>query len=560
MKQLSVLGIEGTAWNLSASVFGEDLISLASHAYLPLSGGIHPREAAQHHASYVRSVISKAISDATNSAVDAASDEEDKRSFLSDIDAIAFSQGPGLGPCLRVVATASRALAASLKVPLIGVNHCVAHIEIGRFASGFADPIVLYASGANTQVLGYLNGRYRIFGETLDIGLGNALDKFARSKNFPHPGGPKIEEYARSGKYIPLPYTVKGMDLAFSGLMSAAKDAKAPLEDVCYSLQENAFAMCTEVSERALAQTGKDELILVGGVGANKRFQEMVQVMCEERGASFYAPEMKYLGDNGAMIAYTGRLMLQEGMTLSIPESEVRPGFRADQAEVPWRDAKPNSLQKQMLKPSTIRGAEAVVSYDVADMGRCELAVVRKKRVSKRYRVSSLDEHLIAERTRIEARLLSEARRAGVLTPVLHDVTSTTLTMDHIQGMPLKEGLSEEYLFEAGKIVGRLHAAGIVHGDLTTSNMIVENGKTEFLASGNVPPRIVLIDFGLAQMTTEPEPRGVDLHVLFQILTSTSDEYEELISAFCAGYRETSPDAELIIAREAEITERGRYL
>jgi N6-L-threonylcarbamoyladenine synthase/protein kinase Bud32 len=156
----------------------------------------------------------------------------------AEIAGIAFSQGPGLGPCLRTVATAARSLALALDVPLLGVNHCVAHVEIGRWATGCDDPIVLYASGANTQVLGYLHSRYRIFGETLDIGLGNALDKFARSKGLPHPGGPLIEEKARRGTPIDLPYTVKGMDLAFSGLMSAAKESRAPLEDVCAGLQE----------------------------------------------------------------------------------------------------------------------------------------------------------------------------------------------------------------------------------------------------------------------------------------------------------------------------------
>jgi len=536
-----VLGIEGTAWNLSASVFDHSLISLVSHAYTPPTGGIHPREAAQHHASYARSVISEALKEAD-----------------VPINAVAFSQGPGLGPCLRVVATAARALAASQNIPLIGVNHCVAHIEIGRFASGFEDPIVLYASGANTQVLGYLNGRYRIFGETLDIGIGNALDKFARSKNIAHPGGPQIEIHARDGTYIPFPYTVKGMDLAFSGLMSAAKDAKASLEDVCYSLQEHAFAMCTEVSERALAQTGKDELLLVGGVGANKRLQEMLHIMCEERGASCFAPEMKYLGDNGAMIAYTGRLMLEAGMTLSLEDSIVKPGFRADQAEVPWRDnSKAAQKHCNFGDDSEIirRGAEAVVTSGVNTFG---MPTITKKRASKRYRVVPLDEHLTSERTKTEARLLSEARKAGVRTPVLSDITENTLQMEKIHGPVLKEVLCESHLFEAGKVVGRLHSAGIVHGDLTTCNMIVEKNAGTDNGTEDLP--IALIDFGLAHMTTELEPRGVDLHVLFQILISTSAEHESLKEAFCLGYSKTAPDAALVIAREEEICERGRYL
>ncbi|MDD1717329.1 MAG: tRNA (adenosine(37)-N6)-threonylcarbamoyltransferase complex transferase subunit TsaD, partial [Methanoregulaceae archaeon] len=253
-----ILGIEGTAWNLSAAVFGTDLISLYSKPYHPLHGGIHPREAAQHHASEMKALISRVLT------------------TPDTINGVAFSQGPGLGPCLRTVATAARSLSLALRVPLVGVNHCVAHVEIGRFATGCHDPIVLYASGANTQVIGYLNNRYRIFGETLDIGIGNALDKFARGKGLPHPGGPAIEELAQQGGYVNLPYTVKGMDLAFSGLVSAAQEASAPLEDVCYSLQETAFAMCVEGTERALAHTGKDEVLLVGGVGANSRLQEML--------------------------------------------------------------------------------------------------------------------------------------------------------------------------------------------------------------------------------------------------------------------------------------------
>jgi N6-L-threonylcarbamoyladenine synthase/protein kinase Bud32 len=227
-----VLGIEGTAWNLSAALFDRDLITLVSRPYNPPHGGIHPREAAQHHASEMKDLISSVL-------------QEPQK-----ISGIAFSQGPGLGPCLRTVATAARSLSLALDVPLAGVNHCIAHVEIGRFDTGCRDPIVLYVSGANTQVIGYLNGRYRIFGETLDIGLGNALDKFARSKNFPHPGGPVIETHAKNGHYVELPYTVKGMDLAFSGLVSAAQVSKEGLSDVCFSLQETAFAMCVEVTER----------------------------------------------------------------------------------------------------------------------------------------------------------------------------------------------------------------------------------------------------------------------------------------------------------------------
>jgi N6-L-threonylcarbamoyladenine synthase/protein kinase Bud32 len=515
-----ILGIEGTAWNLSAAVFGEDLIAQSSSAYMPPQGGIHPREAAQHHAAAMKEVVGKVLQE------------------TDEIGGIAFSQGPGLGPCLRTVATASRALALALDIPLIGVNHCVAHVEIGRWATGCRDPITLYTSGANTQVIGYLNSRYRIFGETLDIGLGNALDKFARHHGLPHPGGPIIEERAKKGKYRDFPYTVKGMDLAFSGLVSAAKDPRIPLEDACKSLQENAFAMCVEVTERALAHAEKEEVLLVGGVGANKRLQEMLFLMCEDRGARFHVPPRQYLGDNGAMIAYTGRLMLESGQTLSIDESLINPVYRVDDVQVTWRsEAAATSPQKGRTEA---RGAEAVVSL--------EDEVVIKRRISKRYRQQELDLRLIMERTRAEARLIATARRAGVPTPIIQDITIDTIVMERIHGVLLKEELSPEHLCAAGKTVGRLHAAGIIHGDLTTSNMILRDGKC------------VLIDFGLAQVSSEVETRGVDIHVLFQTLKSMTTAHESLKKAFVRGYAEQFGPYDEVLKREQEIERRGRYL
>jgi N6-L-threonylcarbamoyladenine synthase/protein kinase Bud32 len=460
------------------------------------------------------------------------------------IEGVAFSQGPGLGPCLRTVATAARSLALALDVPLVGVNHCVAHVEIGCFATGCKDPIVLYASGANTQVIGYLNGRYRIFGETLDVGIGNALDKFARAKNFPHPGGPHIEVLAKEGKYVDLPYTVKGMDLAFSGLVSAAKDCMAPLPDVCYSLQETAFAMCVEVTERAMSLAGKNEVLLVGGVGANRRLQEMLRIMCEERGAEFFVPEQKYLGDNGAMIAYTGKLMLESGTVHPVKTSRINPSFRSDEVEVTWkRDVPINPDLPHSANGAERRGAEAVITFSNNN--------VQKRRVSKRYREPVLDRRLISERTRAEARLIHAARKAGVPAPVMSDITDDTIVMENIQGVLLTSELTTLHAREAGRRVGLLHTAGIMHGDLTTSNLIIREGDR----------KIVLIDFGLAQVTQEIEQRGVDIHVLFQTLESTAPNCSDsLKSAFIAGYGETFEGASDVIAREHEIELRGRYL
>jgi len=460
------------------------------------------------------------------------------------ITGIAFSQGPGLGPCLRTVATAARSLALALEVPLAGVNHCIAHVEIGRFATGCHDPIVLYASGANTQVIGYLNGRYRIFGETLDIGIGNALDKFARSKNFPHPGGPIIETQAKHGHYIELPYTVKGMDLAFSGLVSAAQASTEKLPDVCFSLQETAFAMCVEVTERAMSLAGKDEVLLVGGVGANQRLQEMLRVMCETREAKFYVPEQKYLGDNGAMIAYTGKLMLESGSSIPIEDSQIKPAFRVDEVDVTWKhESVRPGRHIQSEYHSRKRGAEAVIIF--------RNDKVEKYRPPKLYRVPALDRRLIAERTRAEARLIAAARKGGVPTPVMSDITADTIVMEEIMGKILTENLNEEAVYKSGQVIGKLHAAGIVHGDLTTSNIILREKDGI----------CVLIDFGLAQVSSEIEQRGVDVHVLFQTFESTAPERADTLkTAFVAGYTETFVEADKIIAREHEIELRGRYL
>ena len=326
---MNILGIEGTAWNLSAAVVNEKkVICEVESSYKPVQGGIHPREAAQHHASEIKNVISETLSIAKENGI-----------LKKNISAVAFSQGPGMGPCLRTVATAARALSLSLDIPLVGVNHCVAHVEVGRWNSGIKDPVVIYTSGANSQILAYRDGTYRIFGETLDIGIGNALDKFGRHAGLKHPGGPKIEKLAKKAKkYVPLPYVVKGMDLSFSGLTTAAKDAldSESLEDVCFSFQETAFAMLVEVTERALAHCGKDEVLLVGGVGANSRLKEMLKTMCKGRGAKFFAPENRFMKDNASMIAYTGLLMFKKGITTPINESSVMPDYRPDDVDISW--------------------------------------------------------------------------------------------------------------------------------------------------------------------------------------------------------------------------------
>jgi len=324
------LGIEGTAHTLGVGIVDSERKVLANvlDMYRPPEGGLHPREAANHHADVVSPLILKALEEANVS--------------MKEVDVISFSKGPGLGPCLRVAATAARSLSLLLNKPIVGVNHCVAHVEIGRATTGCTDPALLYASGGNTQVIAFANGKYRIFGETLDVGIGNMLDKLGRELGLGYYAGPTIEKLAKEGdKLLELPYSVKGMDISFSGIMTAALALKKKghrLEDIAFSIQETCFAMLAEVTERAMAHVGKDEVLLGGGVAQNMRLREMIGEMAKERGAEMFVPDRRLCMDNGAMIAWLGNLMYSSGVRMSIADTTVEQRFRTDEVEVTWRN------------------------------------------------------------------------------------------------------------------------------------------------------------------------------------------------------------------------------
>ncbi|MFB6106665.1 MAG: bifunctional N(6)-L-threonylcarbamoyladenine synthase/serine/threonine protein kinase [Halobacteriaceae archaeon] len=523
---MRVLGVEGTAWAASAAVFDADryaVTALETDPYQPESGGIHPREAAEHMRQAVPAVV--------ESVLDAAA---------GPIDAVAFSRGPGLGPCLRIVASAARALALTLDVPLVGVNHMVAHLEVGRHFAGFSAPVCLNASGANAHVLAYRDGRYRVLGETMDAGVGNAIDKFTRHVGWSHPGGPKVESAAAEGEYVELPYVVKGMDFSFSGISSAAQEAVddgVPVEDVCRGLQETVFAMLTEVSERALALTGRDELVLGGGVGQNARLREMLSEMCAARGADFYAPEAAYLGDNAGMIALLGAKMYAAGETVPVAESAVDPDFRPDEVAVTWRGPE----AERPGRADTIRGAEALVAVE-ADR-------VVKTRQPRDYRHPALDRQVRRDRTVVEARLTSDARRAGVPTPVVLDVDvpETTLTLERVGEADLRDAVDADRVRTVAAHLAALHDAGFVHGDPTTRNARVAPAED----------RVYLIDFGLGYHSDDVEDYAMDLHVLAQSLRGTADDADRLVAAAVAAYRAAGDPA--VVDHLASVEGRGRY-
>ncbi|KAK9365745.1 glycoprotease family-domain-containing protein [Lipomyces kononenkoae] len=356
------IGLEGSANKLGVGIIRHfpapvsgggprppaEILANIRHTYItPAGQGFLPRDTANHHRSFVVKLVKEAL----------------KQSGLApaDIDCVCFTQGPGMGAPLQSVAIAARTISMMWNKPLVGVNHCVGHIEMGREITGATNPVVLYVSGGNTQVIAYSHHRYRIFGETLDIAVGNCLDRFARTLQIPNDPSPgyNIELLAKKGKhYVELPYTVKGMDVSMSGILAYidgiandilngnphyaqdqdGSNEQITKEDLCFSLQETIFAMLVEITERAMAHVGSQQVLIVGGVGSNERLQQMMAIMARDRGGQVYATDERFCIDNGIMIAHAGLLAYQTGFTTALKDSVCTQRFRTDEVYIAWRD------------------------------------------------------------------------------------------------------------------------------------------------------------------------------------------------------------------------------
>ena len=324
------LGIESTAHTFSCAVLEKKakkgkILADVRKIYRPPDGeGIHPREASRHHVENSSEVLSETLQKA--------------KVNVGDLDIVAYAAGPGLGPCLRVGAVVARSLSSYYQIPIYPVNHAIGHIELGKLLTGAKNPLVLLVSGGHTMLLAFMIGKWRVFGETLDITLGQLLDQFGRSLGFASPCGKQIEQLAnKSSTYIPLPYVVKGNDVSFSGLLSATKSIVSKgIENSCFSLQETAFAMISEAVERAIAFTKKKELLIVGGVAANTRLSEMLQSVCERQNCKFFASPLKYSGDCGSQIAWTGLLESSVKNGANLDETFVRQSWRLDTVNVDY--------------------------------------------------------------------------------------------------------------------------------------------------------------------------------------------------------------------------------
>ena len=353
------LGLEGSANKLGVGLIRHPpsasksldrapvqiLANLRHTFHSPPGEGFLPKDTARHHRTHVAPLVAAALAEAHVTP--------------ADVDVICYTKGPGMGAPLQSVALAARTLALLWGKPLVGVNHCVGHIEMGRAITGAADPVVLYVSGGNTQVIAYAARRYRIFGEALDIAVGNCLDRFARALAIPNEPAPgyNIEQMAKKGRHlVELPYAVKGMDCSFSGILSSVEALAARLEreggawrdegtgacvtreDLCFSLQETVFAMLVEITERAMAHVGGGQVLIVGGVGSNERLQEMMGAMARERGGSVFATDERFCIDNGIMIAHAGLLAYRAGVRAPLEESTCTQRFRTDEVLIKWRD------------------------------------------------------------------------------------------------------------------------------------------------------------------------------------------------------------------------------
>lgn len=386
MPKIIALGIEGSANKIAVGIVDEVGTILANQrqTYItPAGTGFLPRATADHHCREIIALIQAALAEA--------------KLTLSDIHVICYTKGPGMGAPLSIGAVVARTLSLRWGIPLVGVNHCIGHIEMGRVVTKSENPVILYVSGGNSQVIAYADHRYRIFGETIDIAVGNCLDRVARLLNISNDPAPgyNIEQLAKQGtKLLDLPYTIKGMDMSFSGILSfvemltrhpqyeeqnlmprkeesrlvgaGAGNNKGPgnnnsnrktkranagvpnlslapeehfnRNDICFSLQETIFSMLIEVTERAMSQVKASDVLIVGGVGCNERLQEMMRKMAHERGGQCFDMDQRYCIDNGCMIAYVGLLAFQNGETTLIDDSTITQRYRTDEVYISWRD------------------------------------------------------------------------------------------------------------------------------------------------------------------------------------------------------------------------------
>ncbi len=321
-----ILGLEFTAHTFGVGIIkivddSPQVICNERMCFTSSEHGIIPHELAEYFTKNAPSFIEKVLSD-------------NKLSY-DKIDLVSFSKGPGIAPVLVAGVNIVRGLEKKYDFGIIGVNHCVAHLSVSYLTNRHKeDPVFVYTSGVNTQIINKVGKEYIVVGETTDIGVGNGLDKFGRLAGLGFPAGKEIEKLAsQTDEIIELPYTVKGMDMSFSGIVTKVSRliGKHPLPVLCNSLQETCYSMLVEVAERALSYLGKREMMVTGGVAFNSRFREMLGTMCSERGAQLFEIPKEWCMDNGLMIAWQGYLDYVRDGKRETEKLDINPYWRIDE-------------------------------------------------------------------------------------------------------------------------------------------------------------------------------------------------------------------------------------
>lgn len=325
---MAIIGIESSAHTFGVGIVENGKILANSKSMYKISDkGMIPSKVADFHSLNVAKTIRMALRQSGLS--------------INDIDAVAYTKGPGIGACLRIGQVAARSISVKYGIPIYPANHAVAHVEITKQMCKAIDPMVMYVSGGNSQILCISNRpfkHYKVYGETFDIGIGNMLDVFARAAGLKPAWGSTVAKTAEKGKYIRMPYTVKGMDFTFTGLLThAIKMIELyKLEDIAFSLQETAFTMLTEAMERALLLTGKRCLLLCGGVAQSLRLQYMMKSMAFSHKIKFGVTSNEFNADNGAMIALLGEKMYKSGIQFNLKDANTKQHYRIDEVELRW--------------------------------------------------------------------------------------------------------------------------------------------------------------------------------------------------------------------------------
>ncbi len=325
---MAVIGIESSAHTFGVGIVDDGkIISNFRSMYKISDRGLVPSKVADFHVENAGATINKALRSCDL--------------YIDDIEAVGYTKGPGIGSCLRIGQIAARSLSLAHHIPIYPVNHAVAHVEITQHLSGAKDPLALYVSGGNSQIIGLDDmpfRHYRVYGETFDIGIGNMLDVFARSAGLKPAWGSTVAKAAMHGHYIKMPYTVKGMDFTFTGLLThAIKMLKHNrLEDVAFSVQDTAFAMLSEAIERAMLLSGKGDLLLCGGVAQSTRLRQMLEGMTESHRIRLHVAPDEFNADNGAMIALVAEKMFDSGRTYTMSDAGTDQHYRIDKVEITW--------------------------------------------------------------------------------------------------------------------------------------------------------------------------------------------------------------------------------